>query len=165
MALATVLALVGFALSARMVQADRLIAKSITSEDQRGLIGQAHDLMPGDPSIADLYARVLGEDAVLEKDEELGRQALAMAERTVQLDPESAINWVDLGVARERLLDLPGPERYAKAREAYLRAHELNPWNRSALYGLFVAELGIGDKPAAAEWEALLCELDACPRP
>ena len=121
--------------------------------------------MPNDPAIADLYARVLGEDAVLEKDEELGRQALAMAERTVKLDPESAINWVDLGVARERLLDLPGPERYAKARRRYARAHELNPWNRSAMYGLFVTELALGNKEAAAEWEARLCEIDACPRP
>lgn len=78
------------------------------------------------------------------------QDAVHFAEWAVQLDPDLADGWVNLGVARRRSADLVGAE------EAYRRATEVDPDNMAAYHNLMVL-LGLrGRSDAARQVLALL---------
>lgn len=69
--------------------------------------------------------------------------AAAVLERAVELEPERALGWIALGLARN------GQKRHADARDALLEAVRLGPGNVEALAALAEAEAGVGELEAA----------------
>lgn len=87
-------------------------------------------------------------------DEELFESLERLSARRVEYLSRSAAAWVQLAQVRSASRDLPG------AREAWLRAAELDPGEPLMLLSLWEIEIATGDESEADRWARRVLELD-----
>jgi cytochrome c-type biogenesis protein CcmH/NrfG len=146
------------------VYVDHLVVEGDDEVDLVADYERAAELMPNDPSVADMYAQALFFDAWFTGDRAVGDRAIAAAERSVELDPTYSRLWNQLGLARLRFSPLPRDERLASAREAYETALTRSPWSTAAMSALFQISLEQGRPDEARDWLIALCAAGRCPR-
>lgn len=151
-------------LAARSVYVDHLAVEGDDETDLVADFARAAELMPNDPSVADMHTQALMFDAWFTRDPEVRAKALAAAERAVDLDPTYSALWNRVGSARLQFQEGPRAERLSSAREAFEAALERSPWSTAAMSGLFQISLEQGRPDEARDWLIAMCAAGRCPR-
>lgn len=128
------------------------------------LAEQARDLVPSDPSVADVVAQERRQLAGLVETPENERRYLEAARAARRLAPSYSDLWLKEAVA---VLNAGGGSEASRARRArplLLEVLERNPWSAPALRFLYLIDVDGGRSADAARWARKLCQLDACPR-
>ncbi len=123
----------------------------------------ARSWFPHDPEISDMETRQLVRAAILDPNPAASQMAVAAARRTTRLDPYTYLWWTRLGLVERSFGAGSEASRNERARVAYHRGLERNPWSAITLTLLYNLDRADGRRVDAARWRAKLCRMDRCP--